>query len=241
MDLGLAGRTAIVTGGGSNIGRAISLTLVGEGANVVIAELDEAQGSKVAAQANTLRAGGRCLCVKTDVTSLPSVEDMVSQTLREFGKIDVLVNNVGWNTIKPFVRYSPEEVERVIRLSFLGAVYCCRAVLPHMVQRKYGRVVNISSDAGRVGEPSAAIYSSMKAGVIGLAKSLAREMGRFAICVNVVCHGLTIPRTPEELGEMSMWSERERQSVFSPETVDAAIRRYAVRRVGTPPRTQPTW
>ena len=233
MDLGLAGKTAIVTGGASNIGRAISLTLAEEGANVVIADLDEAQGRKTAQQ-----AGGRATCIRTDVTDLASVEAMVQSVLREFGQIHVLVNNVGWDTMKYFLDYSLEEIDRIIRINYLGMVYCCRAVLPHMIEKKYGRVVSISSDAGRVGEFREPIYSGMKGGVIALTKSLAREMGRYNICLNTVCPGVTRPQSPEEAGELSMWSEKGAAAkVFTDEVAEAAKKMYALRRLGTPQDT----
>jgi NAD(P)-dependent dehydrogenase (short-subunit alcohol dehydrogenase family) len=230
MDLKLKGKTAIVTGGGSNIGKAIALTLAAEGASVVIAELDEAQGKTVAQQ-----AGGECVCVKTDVTDTASVDAMVQAVLGDFGRIDVLVNNVGWDIARYFLDYSLEEIDRIIRINYLGMVYCCRAVLPHMVDKKYGRVVSLSSDAGRVGEFREPIYSGMKAGVIALTKSLAREMGRYGITLNAVCPGLTRPDKAEDTGELSMWSEHGvAGAAFTDQMAEAAKKMYALRRLGTP-------
>ncbi|MEE9202294.1 MAG: SDR family oxidoreductase [Dehalococcoidia bacterium] len=233
MDLGLKGKTAIVTGGGSNIGRAIALTLAEEGANVVIAELDEAQGKKVAQQ-----AGGKSLCIQTDVTNFSSVEAMMQAAVKEFGQVHVLVNNVGWDIMKYFLDYSLEEIDRIMKINYLGMVYCCRAVMPHMIENKYGRVVSISSDAGRVGEFREPIYSGMKGGVIALTKSLAREAGRFGICFNTVCPGVTRPEKPEEAGDLSMWGkDGAAAAVFTNEVAEAAKKLYALRRLGTPQDT----
>ena len=233
MDLGLAGKTAIVTGGGSNIGKAIALTLAAEGANVVIAELDEAQGKKTAQQ-----CGGKSLCIRTDVTNLSSVEAMVKAATNQLGQVHVLVNNVGWDIMKYFLDYSVEEIDRIMRINYLGMVYCCRAVLPHMIEKKYGRVVSLSSDAGRVGEFREPIYSGMKAGVIALTKTLAREMGRYNICLNAVCPGVTRPDKPEDAGDLSMWSkEGAAAKVFTEQVAEAAKRMYALRRLGTPQDT----
>ena len=229
MDLGLKGKNAIVTGGGSNIGRAIALTLAEEGANVVIAELDEAQGKKVAQQ-----AGGKSICVKTDVTNFSSVEALVATAIKELGQVHILVNNVGWDIMKYFLDYSLEEIDRIMKINYLGMVYCCRAVLPHMIENKHGRVVSLSSDAGRVGEFREPIYSGMKAGVIALTKSLAREAGRFGITFNALCPGVTRPEKPEEAGELSMWGkDGAAAAMFTEEVAEAARKMYALRRLGT--------
>ncbi|PIX27532.1 MAG: short-chain dehydrogenase, partial [Chloroflexi bacterium CG_4_8_14_3_um_filter_45_15] len=152
MDLGLAGKTVVVTGGGSNIGRAISLAFAREGSNVVIAELDEVQGKKVADQANATRGGGRSVTIKTDVTKLDEVEAMVKKAMKEFGKIDVLVNNVGWDKPQLFIETDPAFWDKVIALNYRSDLNCIKSVLPHMIEKKGGSIVSIGSDAGRVGE-----------------------------------------------------------------------------------------
>jgi len=231
MDLGLRGKTAIVTGGGSNIGRAIALTLAGEGANVVIAEIDEAAGKKVADQANALGAGGRTVFIKCDVTDYQQVEAMVDRAIQEFGQIHILVNNVGWTIDRLFLDKPREEWEKEIALNFWSVINCCRAVLPRMIEKGYGRVVSIGSDAGRMGEYREAVYAGCKAGIIGLSKALAREVGRYGITLNVVCPGL-VPAKPEEMSERSIW--REMGEIFTPEALQKAAQRYPLRRLGTP-------
>ena len=230
MDLGLTGKTVVVTGGGSNIGRAISLAFAREGSNVVIAELDEFQGKKVADQANATRGGGRCIVVKTDVTKLDKVEAMVKKTLEEFGKIDVLVNNVGWDKPQLFTETDPAFWDKVIALNYRSDLNCIKAVLPHMIERKGGSIVSIGSDAGRVGEFREAVYSGCKAGVIALSKAIAREVGRYGIRLNVVCPGVTVP-SPEEMGEESMW-KGDIAKMFTPETQEKIAKSYPLRRLG---------
>src|SRR4030042_5274799 len=137
MDLNLADKTAVVTGGRSNIGRAIALAFAKEKPNVVIADIDEAQGQKVAKEAVAL--GGKAVAIRTDVTSFDSVTAMVKRTLDEFGKVDVLVNNVGWTLDRLFIGQPRSELEKEVNINFWGIVNCTRAVLDHMIERKYGK------------------------------------------------------------------------------------------------------
>lgn len=232
MDLGLKGKTAIVTGGGSNIGRAIALTLAREGTNLVIAELDEAQGNKVAAEAKALKAGGEAVVIKTDVTDLASVEDLVKKTLAKFGKIDILINNVGWDNLMFFVETTPDFWDKVITLNYKSVLNCVRTVLPHMIEQKSGSIVSMGSDAGRMGDAREAVYGGTKGAIISFTKSVARENGRFGIRLNVVCPGATIPDRDEDIGEQSMW--KVGFQFFSPEMKEKWAKTYALRRLGTP-------
>jgi len=231
MDLNLAGKTVIVTGGGSNIGRAIVLAFASEKSNVVIADIDEKQGQRVAKEAVSL--GGKVIAVKTDVTSIESVETAVNRTLEQFGKLDILVNNVGWTSDRLFIEKPMLELEKEVNINFWGIVNCTRAVLEHMIERKYGKIISIGSDAGRMGEYREAVYAACKGGVIALSKSLARELGRYCINVNVVCPGVTVPENPEYAGELSMWKGPMAQ-VFTPEAQEKAAKAYPLRRLGKP-------
>jgi 2-hydroxycyclohexanecarboxyl-CoA dehydrogenase len=213
MDLGLAGKTVIVTGGGSNIGRGITLGFAQEGSNIVLADIDEPQGQKVAKQGEAL--GAKIIVVKTDISQNDQVEAMVKKALDEFKQIDVLVNNVGWSGGKPFMERSRDQNEKEVAINLWGPVNCIRAVLPHMIERKYGAIVSIGSDAGRVGESLTGMYGACKGAIIALSKSVARELGRrYGIRLNVVCPGLTLPGDPpghyqpgsEEVGEKSIWN-----------------------------------
>lgn len=230
MDLGFKGKTVVVTGGGSNIGRGISLAFAKEGANVAIAELDEAQGQKVANEANALGAGGKTIVVKTDVTALSSVENTVKQALATFGAIDVWVNNVGWDQLQLFVETTPDFWDKVISLNYKSDLNCFKTVLPHMIERKKGSIVSLGSDAGRMGEFREAVYGGCKGAVIAFSKAVAREVGRYGIRVNVVCPGMTIPASAKDVGEKSMW----KAIGFTPEQVEKMKGAYPLRKLGTP-------
>jgi 2-hydroxycyclohexanecarboxyl-CoA dehydrogenase len=237
MDLNLAGRSVIVTGGGSNIGRAIALAFAREGAQVALAEIDEAQGRKVAAEAE--RLGARAIVVGTDVTDREQVSAMVRTVQAEFGHVDVLVNNVGWTLDRLFLEKPIEEMQREVQLNLWGMVHCTRAVLDGMIARRSGAVVSIGSDAGRIGEFREGVYAACKAGVIALTKSLAREVGRHGIRLNVVCPGLTLPASEEDVGERSMWVAAEMKFLAEPETRERIDRTYPLRRVGRPEDVAP--
>ena len=229
MDLGLAGKTAIVTGGASNIGRAIALTFAKEGSNVVIADLDEPQAKKVAGEANALGAGGRTIAVKTDVTKLDEVEAMVKKTLDELGKIDVLVNNVGWDNLMLFVETTPDFWDKVLSINYKGVLNCTRTVLPYFIEQKSGVIVSLGSDAGRMGDAREAVYAGTKAGVIAFTKSVARENGRFGVRLNVVCPGATVPESAEEVGTQSMWAGG---GVLTEDMREKWAKSYALRHLG---------
>lgn len=226
MDLGLIGKTAIITGGASNIGRAISIAFLNEGTNIVIADLDEAQANKVAEP-----AGNKAMVVKTDVTDYSQVEQLVQKTIERFGKIDVLVNCVGWDKLMPFKNTDPDLWNKIININYVSILNCFKLVLPHMTEQKSGAVVSISSDAGRVGEQMEAVYSGAKGAVIALSKSLAKENGRHGIRINVVCPGLVVPNSPEETGDGSAWKVAP---PLSGDQVEQAAKMYLLRKVGRP-------
>ena len=232
MDLGLEGKTVIVTGGAANIGRGITLAFAREKANVVIADIDEEQGQKVVGEAEGL--GGKVVAIKTDVTDYASVESMVKKALEAFGSIDVLVNNAGYVSNKLFLKKPVEEYEKEIKINYLGVVNCTRAVLDHMTERKGGRIVNIASDSGRVGEPREAVYSGTKGAVIAFGKAVAKEMGRYGITVNSICPGANIPQQPGTAGKHSMWAGDITVEMIPPETKEKILSLYPLSRMGTP-------
>lgn len=233
MELNLAGKSVVVTGGGSNIGRAITLAFARERSHVTIAEIDEAQGKRVAAEAASAGAASAA-AVRTDVTKWESAQAMVREVEARRGRLDVLVNNVGWTHDRLFVEKTREEWEKEVQLNLWGMINCTRAVLDGMIARKSGAIVSLGSDAGRMGEFREGVYAACKAGVIALSKSLAREVGRYGIRLNVVCPGMTMPESDEEIGGLSMWaSETNRQ--FRTEEMRARIAKvYPLRRIGRP-------
>ena len=231
MDLGLKGKSVMVTGGGSNIGRAIVHAFAAEGSNIAIAEISQEQGEKVVQEVADMSTGSRAVFFRTDVTDHKHVEATVSQAIQEFGQIDVLVNNVGWTVDRLFMEKSRDEWEKEVNLNLWGAINCIRAVLPDMIERQGGVIVSMSSDAGRMGEFREAVYSACKAGVIALNKAVAREVGKFGIRLNVVCPGLTVP-SKDEISEESMWSQGMRD-VFTDEVLEKVKKAYVLRRMGT--------
>lgn len=228
MDLELAQKTVIVTGGGSNIGRGICLAFARERVNLAIADIDEQQAGKTAEKARELGAA-ETLVVKTDVSNWEQVQAMVRKTTDTFGRVDVLVNNVGWTIDRLFVEKQREEWEKEVRLNLWGMINCTRAVLDDMIAHKRGAIVSIGSDAGRMGEFREGVYAACKAGVIALSKTLAREIGKHGIRLNVVCPGTTMPSSTEEIGETSMWAG----SLWNtPEMRERIARAYPLRRIG---------
>jgi 2-hydroxycyclohexanecarboxyl-CoA dehydrogenase len=183
---GLQGKIALVTGAGRGIGKAIATRLAAEGARVVIADVDAATAKSTAEE-----IGRSAVALTMDVTDSASVRDGVAEAVRVAGPIDVLVNNAGWDKVEPFVKSQEETWDRVIAINLKGPIRCARAVLDGMIERKAGKIISISSDAGRVGSTGEAVYSAAKAGVIGFSKTLARETARYGINVNVVCPGPT--------------------------------------------------
>lgn len=181
--------TVVVTGGGGGIGGATCRRFASEGARVAVFDLNLEAAEKVAA---AIRAeGGTAEAFPCDITDRASVDAAVAATEAKLGAIGVLVNNAGWDVFKPFTKTVPAEWDRLIAINLTGALHMLHAVLPGMAERKYGRVVNIASDAARGGSSGEAVYSACKGGLVALSKSLAREHARQGITVNVVCPGPT--------------------------------------------------
>jgi 2-hydroxycyclohexanecarboxyl-CoA dehydrogenase len=219
----LDGRVVIVTGGGSGIGRAISLKLAAQGARVAVADIN---GDGAAETCALIRSAGgpTPLSVPTDVTDLPGVQALAAAVREWGGRIDVLVNNAGWDKLELFVNSKPETWERVIGINLRGPINCVHSVLPVMIEQSAGRVISISSDAGRVGSSGEAVYSACKAGVIGFSKTVAREVARYGITVNVVCPG---PTATPLLDEVTGGADGRK-------VIDAMVRAVPFRRLGEP-------
>jgi 2-hydroxycyclohexanecarboxyl-CoA dehydrogenase len=183
------GKTAIVTGGGGGIGGATCRRLAQEGARVAVYDMNLDAAETVASGIRD--AGGRAQAFRCNITSRVDVDAAVAATQAQLGAIDVLVNNAGWDLFKPFTKTEPAEWDRLIAINLTGALHLHHAVLPGMATRKSGRIVNVASDAARVGSSGEAVYAACKGGLVAFSKTIAREHARHGITVNVVCPGPT--------------------------------------------------
>ena len=186
---GLDGRVALVTGAGSGIGRAIAARLAADGARVAVADVNAAGA---AATVEAIRAGGGVAeAVAMDVTDFAAVQAAAAGVRERLGPIAILVNNAGWDRVEPFADNDPALWERLIAINLKGPIHCTRAVLDDLIAADRGKIVNISSDAARVGSSGEAVYAACKGGVVSFSKTLARELARHQVSVNVVCPGPT--------------------------------------------------
>lgn len=231
MDLELKGKSVIVTGGGSNIGRGIVLGFAAEGANITIGDIDLEQAQRTAELALASGASAAQV-VKTDVTQLDQVQAMFKAAVDSFGGVDVLVNNVGWDQLMFFTQTKPDFWRKIIDINYVGVLNCTKTALDLMIPRNAGAIVSISSDASRQGEPREAVYGGVKAAVNSFMKTIAKENGRYGIRCNVVCPGVTIPSSTDEVGGTSMWVDVG--TMFTPEQLDKVIRSLPLRKVGRP-------
>ncbi len=186
----LDGKKAIVTGGASGIGKATALELARAGAQVYLGDIDEAGAAAVEKEAK--KDGLKVEFVKLDLTNEASIDQFAADVLkRAGGRIDVLVNAAGWGRVQPFVENPPEFWDQVLAINLKGPIRLTQKLLPSMFEARSGKIINISSDAGRVGSLGETVYSAAKGGVIAFTKSLARETARYGIGVNCVCPGPT--------------------------------------------------
>lgn len=224
--LELKGRVALVTGGGQGVGRQTALHLAGAGAGgVVVNDFFLERAEAVVSEIES--AGVKAMAVQADVTSLDSVGEMIRRAEERFGRIDILVNNAGnagplgdVADIKPFWETGPEDWQAWLGTNFFGVLNRCKGVLPGMLGRRYGRIVTVISDAGRVGEPHLAVYSGAKAGAAGFMRALAKAVGRADVTAN--CVALSGIRTPGVAG------------LIGDDVIDKLLRNYVIRRLGEP-------
>ena len=231
MDLELQGRSVVVTGAGSNIGRAIALAFASEGAALTLGDIDAEQTERVVAAA--LEAGAAAArFTSADVTDLVQVKGLFAAASDSHGSVDVLVNCVGWDQLMYFTETTPDFWRRVIEINYLGVINCTSAALEYMIPQQRGSIVSISSDASRQGEAREAVYGGAKAAVNSFMKTIAKENGRAGIRCNVVCPGVTIPEADEEVGEGSMWQNKD--DMFTPEQLEMVARSLPLRKLGRP-------
>jgi 2-hydroxycyclohexanecarboxyl-CoA dehydrogenase len=213
-------RVAIVTGGAQGIGEAIVRRLASEGATVAIMDIQWEKAQQVAE--DIVAKSGKALAVKMDIADSQDVKRAVKEVKDRLGQIDILINNAGWDKAAPFVQLSEELWDKIIAVNLRGPITITRAVLDVMIDRKYGRIVNIASDAGRVGSTGESVYSACKGGIIAFTKTLARELVRYNILVNCVCPGPT---------DTPMLADMAREN---PRLVEALQNAIPMRRLGKP-------
>jgi NAD(P)-dependent dehydrogenase (short-subunit alcohol dehydrogenase family) len=214
----LSGRRALVTGGGQGIGLGIAMALAGEGASVALMGRTEA---KVVAAADELTSiGAPALALGGDVTKPADIERCVAATVDAFGGLDILINNAGYVQRQRFVDTKPEDWKSQIDVGLYGVIHACHAAIPHMEARKFGRIISFAGDSARIGEQGLAVTAASRAGAIALSKSLAKELGRSNITVNMVSLGLV-----ETSHSDAAWLDANREKI---------VRLYPARRLGKP-------
>jgi 2-hydroxycyclohexanecarboxyl-CoA dehydrogenase len=219
----LQGKVAIITGGGGGIGGATARRFAREGALVAVFDRNLAAAEKVVAVIQ--QAGGRALALACDITERAQIDAAVGQTAATLGPIDILVNNAGWDVFMPFTKTQPAQWDQLIAINLTGALHMHHAVLPGMVERRRGRIVNVSSDAARVGSSGEAVYAACKGGLVSFSKTLAREHARHNITINVVCPGPT---------DTALFDDYK-QGAGSPDKLEEAFRRaIPMGRIGQP-------
>ena len=221
-------KSIIVTGGARGIGRSVVEAFVGAGADVVIGDL-RFEDAKDTALKISEASHRRVVAVQTDVTKREDVEKLRDETLRMFEKIDVLVNCAGWDRLLPFLKTTPDLWQKVLTINFLGVVNTCHVILPHMVWRKQGSIVNISSDTGLIGSFGEAIYASSKAAIMAFSKTIAREHARDNIRVNVVSPGLCDTPLIDEM----------RADDFTAKILSSIVNFIPLKRLGRPEEIAP--
>lgn len=226
MNLGLEGKTVIVTGSGSNIGRAVSLAFGAEKSKVILWDIDEVQGKKVT-EAVLKEGASDAEFFRVDVTDFEMVSSVMDTVKKKYSSIDCLINVVGGDKLNLFINTKPDFWTQMINLNYTSVLNTTKAVLPIMKDQQQGVIVNFGSDAGRVGERFEAVYSGTKGAVIAFSKAVAKEMGRDGIRINVVCPGTTVPVDTEAIGDFSAW----KNGVMTDDQLEKAKKMYPLGRL----------
>jgi 2-hydroxycyclohexanecarboxyl-CoA dehydrogenase len=219
----MGNRIALVTGSAQGIGRGIAMSLGTAGFNVAVADLNADTAEQTAKE--IVAAGGTAIAVHIDVTDTASVKAAILRTETDLGLVDVVVNNAGWDDFMPFVQTTEDFWDRILDVNFKGALRVTHATVPGMVDRGFGRVINIGSDAGRVGSSLEAVYSGAKGGIIAFTKTLAREVATAGVTANTVCPGPTDTPALRKFADGAGDAEK---------VIAGMTRAVPMRRLGTP-------
>lgn len=217
------GKSIVVTGGGGGIGGATCRRFALEGGRVAVCDVNAESAEKVAGEIRA--SGGQAQAFRCDITDRASVDAAIREAQAQLGPIDVLINNAGWDVFKPFTKTDPGEWTKLIAINLIGAMHMHHAVLPGMAARRKGRIVNISSDAARVGSSGEAVYAACKGGLVAFSKTIAREHARHGITVNVVCPGPT---------ETALFADYKQGAGNPEKLVEAFTRAIPLGRIGQP-------
>jgi 2-hydroxycyclohexanecarboxyl-CoA dehydrogenase len=220
----MSNRVAMVTGGAQGIGKGIATTLGEHGFKVAIADLNLETATQTAKEITA--SGATAIAVQIDVTDTASVEAAVRTTEAELGPVEIVVNNAGWDDFMPFVETNEEFWDKILDVNFKGALRVIKAVVPGMMERGFGRVINIGSDAGRVGSSLEAVYSGSKGGIIAFTKTLAREVATKGVTANTVCPG------PTDTPALRKFVEGSGQDAAK--VIGGMTRAVPMKRLGTP-------
>ena len=212
------GKSIVITGAGAGIGKRTAMEMAKRGGLLTVSDLDLSRAEQTAKEIE--EAGGKAIATEADVRNYEQIEAMIGAATKEFGQVDGLINNAGSSIPKPFITTTQEDWDFNIGICLYGVMNGCKAVLPQMIERGSGRIVNICSDAGRVGEPMLAPYSAAKAGVVGFTKAVAKEVARNNVLVNCVCFSTIRTELMKGLFEAS------------PEVEQKMVKRYPMKRLG---------
>ena len=219
------GKVVLVTGGASGIGKATVLAFAREGATVICADVNAAAGE--ALKKDAAAANQKVDFVAIDLGNSDSIRAGAAEVLKKYPRVDVLVNGAGWGDIQPFMQNAPDFINRVIAINLGGPVHLTQALLPPMIAANCGKIVNIASDAGRVGSGGETVYAGAKGGLVAFTKSLAREVARYTINVNCVCPGPTdtpmLATRPDKLREAFLKAIPFRRFAKPDEIADAVV------------------